>query len=71
MTEQPAAPSAEWRLWQHAIMKAMNCPRVSASLQAVIVEQHSRRGYGNTPTVATVALVAEACEEEGIFGPGA
>jgi len=56
-------------VWERVISQAMCASRVSISLEAVVRREHRRRGYGRRPTVRTVAIVAQACEEEGIFGP--
>ena len=41
---------------------------ISEAFSDLVRREHDRRGYGKSPTLNTVGLVLEACENEGIFG---
>jgi hypothetical protein len=57
-------------LWDEVISEVMHYRCVSMSLRRLVRREHERRGHGKRPTIDTVRLVVQACEDEGIFGLG-
>ena len=54
--------------WDVMISAVTHYSSISEAFSDLVRREHDRRGYGKSPTLNTVGLVLEACENEGIFG---
>lgn len=62
--------SDEALVWDGMIGAVTHYRGISETFSSLVRREHDRRGHGKLPTLDTVRLVIEACEDEGIFGLG-